>query len=64
MTADELKEARRIMGLTQKKMAEELETPFRTYQDWEGGLARIPGSCAVAVRCLLKKNKGHGDRKR
>ena len=57
MTGEELKEARRVLGLTQKQMAEALETPFRTYQDWEMGRPKIPGVVAVAVQCLGKRKK-------
>ena len=57
MTPEQLREARSNLGLTQKQMAAALATPFRTYQDWENGVARIPGMCAVALQCIGKKRK-------
>lgn len=53
MTGHELREARLRLGLNIKKMAELLETPYRTYQDWELESRRIPGLCAVVVFLLL-----------
>lgn len=50
MTSTELKETRLRLGLTQTQMADALATPFRTYQDWEGGVSRIPGTVALAVK--------------
>lgn len=60
MTSTELKEARLRLGLTQTQMADALATPFRTYQDWEGGTSRIPGTVALAVKWVemaSKKNR-------
>jgi DNA-binding transcriptional regulator YiaG len=57
MTQQELKEAREKLGRNQAEMAAELGTPYRTYQDWERGKARIPGTCAVAMRLLLEKDQ-------
>ena len=50
MTREELKESRLRMGLSQKAMAEALNTPYRTYQDWELGNRRIPGIVDVAIK--------------
>jgi len=50
MTHTELKEARLLLGLTQTQMADALDPPFRTYQDWEGGISRIPGVVSFAVQ--------------
>jgi DNA-binding transcriptional regulator YiaG len=58
MTAAELKKARKRLGLTQKKMAEELNTPYRTYQDWERKMRRVPGMCDIAIPCIEKAIKG------
>ena len=57
MTPNELKRIRKDLGLTQKKMAEFIETPYRTYQDWELGTNKIPGVVAIALKCLKKENK-------
>ncbi len=36
-----------------KRMAEKLETPKRTYQDWEARKGVVPGVVCVAVKTLL-----------
>ncbi len=54
MKPKELKKAREKLGLSIKEMSELLETPYRTYQDWELGNRRIPGICEVAISCLLR----------
>lgn len=43
MTTEELREARKAAGLSMKQAAEESGTPYRTWQDWEGGKRRVPG---------------------
>lgn len=43
MTAKELREARKVTGLSMKRAAEKAKTPYRTWQDWEGGKRRVPG---------------------
>ena len=57
MTSAELKEARLRLGLTQKQMADALATPFRTYQDWERGVSRIPGTVAMAIQWVVAAKK-------
>ena len=57
MTPDELKNIRKSLGFSIKEMSEILETPYRTYQDWELGNRRIPGICEVALYCLLRSKK-------
>ena len=54
MTKNQLIEARQTLGLNITEMAAILLTPYRTYQDWEGGRRRIPGICEAAVTLLLK----------
>ncbi len=54
MDPKRLKKIREDLGLTQKEMSSLLDTPFRTYQDWELGNRRIPGICEVAIDCLLR----------
>ncbi len=54
MDAKRLKKIREDLGLTQREMSSLLDTPFRTYQDWELGNRRIPGICEVAIDCLLR----------
>lgn len=48
MDAGSLRAAREARGLSQREMAEELQTPYRTYQDWERNGA--PGVVAIATR--------------
>ena len=54
MDPKRLKKIREGLGLTQREMSSLLDTPFRTYQDWELGNRRIPGICEVAIDCLLR----------
>lgn len=37
-----------------KLMANKLETPYRTYQDWEARQGSIPGVAAVAINSLKR----------
>lgn len=37
-----------------KTMAQKLETPYRTYQDWEARKGAIPGVVSVAIKALKK----------
>lgn len=53
MTCEELKAARREMGLTQAQLADVLDTPLRTVHGWEAGRS-IPGVAGVAVRLMLQ----------
>lgn len=57
MTNQDLKAARIKLGLNMAEMAKALKTPYRTYQDWEGGHNPIPGVCQVAVELLLRKDE-------
>lgn len=57
MTAEELREARKAAGLSMKQAAELSNTPYRTWQDWEGGKRRVPG-IAFAWLELYQKSKG------
>jgi DNA-binding transcriptional regulator YiaG len=43
MTGEELREARKAAGLSMKQAAENSNTPYRTWQDWESGNRRVPG---------------------
>lgn len=57
MTAEELRAARRVLGLNKVQMAMQLETAYPTYRDWELGINRIPGVCKVAVDGLLYRDR-------
>lgn len=57
MNAATLKSARLALGMNQAAMAKLLDTPYRTYQDWEADKARIPGVVGVAVRLLQERER-------
>lgn len=57
MTNQDLQAARIKLKLNKADMARMLKTPYRTYQDWEANLRRIPGVCQVAVELLLRKDE-------
>lgn len=57
MTSDQLREARKAAGLSMKQAAELSSTPYRTWQDWEGGKRRVPG-IAEAWLILYQKKGG------
>ena len=53
MKAQELKEHRLKLGFTMQKMAYELNTPVKTYHNWEYGTRRIPGIVKIALKAIL-----------
>ena len=55
MTHRQLRQARFKLDLTQKQMAKLLKTPYSTYCKQERGESRVPGTCEIAVKCLLKE---------
>ena len=57
MTIEELKAARRELGMNRVELAKRLGTPYRAYDKWERGERRIPGICAVAIELLLEKDR-------
>lgn len=57
MTPVQLKTIRKTMSLTQAELAEMLQTPLRTYQDWESGRGRIPGIMAVTLGLLQERDE-------
>ncbi len=58
MTADQLREARKAAGLSMKQAAELSNTPYRTWQDWEGGKRRVPGIAEAWLRLWAERNTG------
>jgi DNA-binding transcriptional regulator YiaG len=53
MTADELKEIRSRLGLTQRQLAERLGLSHRdTVRAWEAGKTPIGGPAALALRLV------------
>lgn len=58
MKAKELLNLRHRLCLTQGAMAEKLQTPLSTYQDWEYGVTKeIPGVVEVACRVLTIEDR-------
>ena len=49
MTPNELKTARKALGLSQREMGLELEVDPRTVRRWEAGPQAVPGPVKVAV---------------
>ncbi len=57
MTKEQLENTRIACGLNQSEMARQMETPLRTYQDWEAGRRRIPGVAGVAARLICERDE-------
>lgn len=55
MTGAELREARKAAGLSMKQAAELSGTPYRTWQDWEGGKRRVPGLAMAWLNALCSQ---------
>ena len=56
MTAQEFETFRTSIG-TQQEVADMMETARRSIIRWEKGERAIPGSAAVCIRLLAKKQK-------
>lgn len=52
---DELRKIRKTLGLSQAELAGLLQTPKKTYQNWEQGLRAPLGAVGVLLRLLEKK---------
>jgi putative transcriptional regulator len=52
---DELRKIRKTLGLSQAELARLLQTPKKTYQNWEQGLRAPLGSVGVLLRLLERK---------
>ena len=57
MTGDELREARKAAGISMKQAAEESSTPYRSWQDWEGGRRRVPGLAIAWLKLYQRQQK-------
>jgi len=57
MTSDHLKTVRKSWRYSQSEMAMVLQTPLRTYQDWESGRGRIPGVIVVTLVILKERDQ-------
>ena len=51
----EIKELRKISGMTQKQFGEYLGIPHRTIQNWEGGQRKCPEYLLKLIEYKLKK---------
>jgi DNA-binding transcriptional regulator YiaG len=52
VTPADLKAARENLGLSQASLAQRLGIAWRTYSNYERGVARIPGPVRLAMRAL------------
>ena len=52
---DELRKIRKALGLSQAELAALLQTPKKTYQNWEQGLRAPLGAVGVMLRLLERK---------
>lgn len=57
MTPEKLKSERLSLRLERSEMAEMLETPASTYNDWESGRSAIPGIVNVAIRVIKQEDR-------
>ena len=57
MTGEKFREARKAAGLSMKQAAEYSNTPYRTWQDWEGGKRRVPGIAFSWLELWEKSNQ-------
>ena len=48
----------RKMLLSIREAAEYSNTPYRTWQDWEGGKRRVPGIAGAWLRLWAERNTG------
>jgi DNA-binding transcriptional regulator YiaG len=55
MKPEELKEIRKRLGFTVDRMAFQMNTPRKTYENWEYGRARIPGIVEIFLQIYAKK---------
>jgi DNA-binding transcriptional regulator YiaG len=58
MSGAELREKRKVAGLSMAKAAELSGTPYRSWQDWEGGKRRVPGLAFAWLELYQKQHQG------
>ena len=54
---EQLKTARKALGLSQQGLADKTLIPFRTIQNWEGGKRLPPEWCLILVLEKLERLK-------
>lgn len=61
MTGTDLRETRKTAGLSMKQAAELSGTPYRTWQDWEGGKRRVPGIAFAWLELYSYRKMGRNE---
>jgi putative transcriptional regulator len=56
-TPDEMRSLRRKVHMSQSQMANLLNTPKKTYQNWEQGLRKPDGAITLLLNLLRKEPK-------
>ena len=57
LTPKQIKDARRILGLTQRELAEAIGVKLNTVGKWECGIAECAGPAAILIRKLVAEKK-------
>ncbi len=59
MTHTELRQLRKSAKLTMADVARLFQVPYRTWQNWELGLARVPPMAGVILELYKKSEDNH-----
>lgn len=59
MTHTELRQLRESTGLTMTDVAILFKVPYRTWQNWELGLTRVPPMAGVILELYKKSEDNH-----
>ena len=65
MKPDDIRTARKTLGLTGKGLAEALRMGkwgWQTISKWENGDVPVPGPAQIAIECLLERKAKRGRR--
>ena len=57
MTSEDLKQARRKLGLTKIKLAKRLGVSVSIYRNWEQGISPVPGPVKKLIKILTEDTK-------
>lgn len=57
MTSEQIKNARKLLGLSQPKFADEIGVKLRTIQYIESGKTECRKMHALAIECVLRRAK-------
>jgi DNA-binding transcriptional regulator YiaG len=58
MTAQEIRAARLLLGLTQAELAHELGVIVGTVYSWESGRTRVSGPVEKLIQIMLERRRG------